>query len=220
MRIVAALKGSLKEVVAAENRAATRAVTGGVRETTEALKQRLRRQVTASGLGEKLARTWQGKTYPAAPSIGAAGWIYSKAPEIITGHRGAVIRSGKGLWLAIPAPAAPRIGGRRPTPQAVETAYGRTLRMILRPGKAGLLVLDGVRLGPKSRRPRAIRERTRKDGSTQTLVWATSLRGSASVVMFFLVPRTRLRKRLDVDAAADWARGALPAAVIRHWRPS
>ena len=41
-------------------------------------------------------------------SIGAAGYVWSKAPGLIRIYeQGAIIRSRRGLYLAIPTPAAP-----------------------------------------------------------------------------------------------------------------
>jgi hypothetical protein len=44
----------------------------------------LRGQVTGAGLGERLAKSWRGDLYPkGGMSINAAGFVYTKAPEII-----------------------------------------------------------------------------------------------------------------------------------------
>lgn len=192
MRLIAALKGDLKAFLKEQTKEAERA-----------------------GLGARMARTWRMNVYPSGPSIGAAGWVYSRAPLIVSAHaEGATIRSGRGRYLAIPAPAAPRPGGGgRPTPATVEKALGQKLRFVPRPRRTALLVADGVRVS-KAGRPRAIRGRTRKkDGAT----WS-SLRGVSSAVMFFLVPSTKLRKKLDIQKAFASAQAALPGAVLRHWK--
>ena len=41
-----------------------RAVTWGTRDTTVGLKQDLREDVIAAGLGERLAKTWRGNIFP------------------------------------------------------------------------------------------------------------------------------------------------------------
>ncbi len=83
-------------------------MTAGIREATDGLKTELRGQITRAGLGTRLANTWRGEVYPRGqPSIGAAGYVWSKAPGIIRLYaEGAVIRSKEGLFLAIPTPAA------------------------------------------------------------------------------------------------------------------
>jgi hypothetical protein len=56
MRLLAALSGELDKIMADELKAAERAVTTGVRQATEGLKADLRMQITAAGMGQRLAR--------------------------------------------------------------------------------------------------------------------------------------------------------------------
>ena len=82
MRLLAALQGDLKKIMAAEQRAAERAVTDGVRQATDGLKLELRGQVTGAGLGQRLANTWRGQVFPkSGQSLNAAGFVFSKAPN-------------------------------------------------------------------------------------------------------------------------------------------
>lgn len=84
MRLEAALQGDLNDLLKAELRVAEKAVTVGVREATDGLKTDLRRQITSAGLGSRLANTWRGEVYPKGqPSIGAAGFVWSKAPGLV-----------------------------------------------------------------------------------------------------------------------------------------
>src|SRR5579875_3462666 len=85
-----------------------RSVTAAMRQVTEGLKSDLRSDVVDAGLGQRLANTWRGKTYPeAGASLEAASFVWSKAPNIIDAFdRGVTIRSNRGFWLAIPTPAA------------------------------------------------------------------------------------------------------------------
>ncbi|MGW5960753.1 DUF6441 family protein, partial [Methylorubrum thiocyanatum] len=41
-----------------------RSVTAGMREITDGLKEDLRADVRESGLGQRLANTWRGQTFP------------------------------------------------------------------------------------------------------------------------------------------------------------
>jgi hypothetical protein len=95
MRLQAAIQGNLKAMMAAEVKAAEKAVSGGVRQATDGLKNELRGQVTGAGLGERLAKSWRGDLYPkGGMSINAAGFIYTKAPQIIGAFAyGVTIRS-------------------------------------------------------------------------------------------------------------------------------
>ena len=189
-------------------------MTSGIREATDGLKTELRGQITGAGLGSRLANTWRGEVYPKGqPSIGAAGYVWSKAPGIVRLYaEGAVIRSKQGLFLAIPTPAAGHFGdGRRKiTPGSWERIHGLRLRFVYRRGSASLLVADNVRL---TARGRAAANIGRRKGAA-----FTRLSGRTTVPVFVLVPQVTVRKRLDVDRAAHkWIR-TLPQLVLRAWR--
>lgn len=117
MRIEAAITGNLHKFMEQQKAAAEAAVTAGVAEVTERIKNDLRGQVTGAGLGNKLAKSWQAKLYPKGQkSISAAGWVFSKAPKLIRAfNEGALIKSKDGFFLAIPTEAAPKrgVGGKR-----------------------------------------------------------------------------------------------------------
>ena len=198
----------------AEIRDAERAVTAGIREATDGLKTELRGQITGAGLGNRLANTWRGEVYPRGqPSIGAAGYVWSKAPGIVRLYaEGAVIRSKQGLFLAIPTAAAGKFGDNRKkiTPGAWERIHGMRLRFVYRRGAPSLLVADNARL---TRRGRAAANIGRRQEAT-----FTRLSGRTTVPLFILVPQVTVRKRLDIDGAArKWIR-ALPQLVLRQWR--
>ena len=214
MRLQAAIQGDLNALLQAELGAAERAVTAGVRAATDGLKTELRGQITGAGLGARLANTWRGEIYPkSGQSIGAAGYVWSKAPGIVRLYaEGAVIRSKQGLFLAIPTPAAGRFGdGRRKiTPGDWERIHGMRLRFVYRRGSPSLLVADNARL---TKRGRAVANIGRSKGNA-----FTRLSGRTTVPLFILVPQVRVRKRLDVDGAAQKWIAALPGLVLRNWR--
>jgi len=214
VRLQAALRGDLNEVLKAELRVAERAVTAGIRQATDGLKTELRRQITSAGLGSRLANTWRGDVYPKGqPSIGAAGYVWSKAPRLVRLYEeGAVIRSKQGLFLAIPTPAAGRFGDGRQkiTPGAWERIHGMRLRFVYRRGSPSLLVADNVRL---TKRGRAAANIGRRQGAA-----FTRLTGRTTVPLFILVPEVTVRKRLDIDGAAQKWIAALPQLVVQHWQ--
>lgn len=185
------------------------AVTSGMRDATTGLKEALRQDVVSSGLGERLSRTWRGKTYPeTGSSLEAAAFVWSKAPKLIDAFdRGVVIRSKNGFWLAIPTAAAGSTGvganGRsaRITPGGWERRTGMRLRFVYRRGQPSLLVADNARINTKGR---AAPNRRKT--------------GQATAVIFLLVPQVSLRKRLDIDAAARTWAGRVPSLIARHWR--
>src|SRR5690606_29630822 len=113
-----AIQGRLRETIAANEAAAARGYTSGIRIATEELKLALRQDVVQAGLGQRLSTTGRSRGYPqAGNSLGAAGVVWTKAPHIMQAHEGATIRSADGFYLAIPTDAVPkRVLGQRVTP--------------------------------------------------------------------------------------------------------
>ncbi len=214
MRLLAAIQGDLNALLTEELGNAERAVTVGIREATDGLKTELRSQITGAGLGTRLANTWRGEVYPrSGQSIGAAGYVWSKAPGLVRLYaEGGIIRSKQGLFLAIPTPAAGRFGDGRQkiTPGAWERIHGMRLRFVYRRGSPSLLVADNARL---TKRGRAVANIGRTKGNA-----VTRLSGRTTVPLFLLVPQVTVRRRLDVDGAARKWIAALPRLVLRNWR--
>lgn len=217
MRIEAAITGNLHKFMEQQKAAAEAAVTAGVAEVTERIKNDLRGQVTGAGLGNKLAKSWQAKLYPKGQkSISAAGWVFSKAPKLIRAfNEGALIKSKDGFFLAIPTEAAPKrgVGGKRITPSNFpEHSLGR-LRFVYRPGKISLLVVDSLRASTgqsSSKRGGGFRK-----ASESAL---KSGRGLTTVVMFLLVPQVKLKKRLDYQSVVNAREGQLPQTILKNWK--
>lgn len=211
MRLEAAIRGDLKKIMKEETAIAEKAVTLGVTAAASGLKEELKSQVLQAGLGEKMARTWRSKRYPSSGySLGTAGLVYSKAPLIVRAFNdGAFIKSNKGIFLAIPTPAAPKrgVGGKRINPDNFpEHSLGR-LRFVYRKGAPSLLVVDNLRAGTGKRGGyRKASESALKTG-----------RGLATVVMFILLPQVTLKKRLDVDGAMQRWRDKLPELILQNF---
>ena len=89
-----------------------------------------------------------------------------------------------------------------------EQMHGSRLRFIYRRGAPSLLVAENMRARTGKRGGFA-------KGSASAL---RSGRGITTVVMFILVPQVSLRKRLDVNAAAERWASALPELIVRNWR--
>lgn len=212
MRFSAAIEGDLKRFLADELKAGEEAVTAGIREATNGLKLDLRQQITGAGLGRRLANTWRSEVYPKGQkSIRAAGLVFSKAPNIVRAYaEGAVIRSRHGFFLAIPTQAAGRYGDgkKKMTPGLWERMHGARLKFVYRRSAPSLLVAENRRA------------RTGKRGGFAKAS-ATALRtgrGLASVPMFILVPQVTIKKRLDVEGAANKWLAGLPGLVVRNWQ--
>lgn len=211
MRLEAAIKGDLEKIMKEESAAAEKAVTLGVGDAGSGLKDELRGQVTRSGLGDRMAKTWKFKRYPSSGySLGAAALVYADMPQVIRAfNEGSLIKSDKGFFLAIPTPAAPKrgIGGKRINPSNFpEHSLGR-LRFVYRKAAPSLLVVDNLRAG------------TGKRGGFRKAS-ATALRtgrGLTTVVMFILLPQVQLKKRLDINPAAERWRDKVPELILRNW---
>ena len=210
MRVDAAINGDLKKYMKEEIAAAETAITAGVREVTNSVQGELRQQVSSAGLGQAVANAWRAKFYPGGKSLKAAGFIYTKAPNIVQAFNfGVTIKSAKGFFLAIPTPAAPKRGtdGKRINPSNFpESSTGR-LRFVYRPGKISLLVVDDLRA----------RGGKRGGFSRASDSAITKQRGVATVVMFFLVPQVSMKKKLDIDGAAAKYEGALGDRILANW---
>jgi hypothetical protein len=188
-----------------------KSVTNAMREVTETLKQDLREDVIAGGLGPRLARTWRGKTFPErTESLNAASFVWSKAAKLADAFdRGALIKSRDGFFLAIPTAAAGPTGrsanGRseRITPGGWERRTGLRLRFVYRRGAPSLLVADQSRLNSKGLAAANRRKR-----------------GDTSIPIFILVPQAKLKKRLNIEKIAEETADRVPAILTKHWRLS
>lgn len=195
---------------------ADRAASGAMDAVQLGLKSDLRAQVSAAGLGSRLALTWQGRRYPLGrDSINSVAFVWSKAPKLIDAFdRGATIRSANGFFLAIPTEAAgPRgtgLSGKsvRITPAAWERRTGLKLRFIYRSGRPSLLVADDVRLGKSGLARPSVRSRG----------GAMRVEGRATVAIFILVPQVTLAKRLDIAGAADDWSGRVASLLAQNWK--
>jgi len=214
MKLAATITRSLQADIQAELRDVEQAVVNGTRDAGRGLKTKLRRQVGSAGLGQRLANSWRDKHYP-NQKLDAASLVYTKAPQIIRAFdQGAVIRSKRGRFLAIPTENAPRRGtdGKRISPRTFPEHRFGPLRFVPRPSGPSLLVVDGLRAS-YSRQTGQLRGFRRATGRAR--------RGGAgltTVVMFLLVPQVKLRKRLDVARAAERWSAQLPALIEQQLR--
>lgn len=220
MRIAAGIE-NLEQTLQGSVGQIQRATTGAMREATVMLKDELRAQMRAAGLGGRLPNSWQGKTYPdGGNSLDPAGFVWSKAPKIADFFsKDSVVRARFGSFLAIPSENVPLgRGGRRMSVAEVEAKYGRRLVFIephdrgfrartpsiLRHGVA-YLVLKGLVIRKSSQRYRNPTSREVARG-----------RATQDVIMFTLVPQVVGRKKLDIEGAAQRAAAAVPGLVEKY----
>jgi Family of unknown function (DUF6441) len=122
-------------------------------------------------------------------SISAAGVVKSKASRIIMAFNdGALIKSSKGLFLAIPTDSAPRrgTGNKRISPSTFPESRGK-LRFVRVDSRLSLLVVD------------------------------SKIKGKPAKVMFFLVPQVQLKKKLDYQSVVDKCAPQLPQLILANW---
>ncbi|MDO5704266.1 MAG: DUF6441 family protein [Paracoccus sp. (in: a-proteobacteria)] len=192
---------NIARLMADEVKAGEKAVHFGIRDAGNALKDAWRGQVTAAGLGQRLARTIRSETYPKHKhSLNAASMVWTRAPVLIGAHdTGPTIRSKDGFWLAIPTEAAGKSrSGKRPTPGEWEARTGLRLQFIYRRGRPSLLIAEA---------------RMTKHGRAAVSRSKTG-RGLASIPIFIMVPQVSLRKRLDLERPARAALNAVPGAIV------
>jgi hypothetical protein len=214
LKLAATTNRSLQVDMQAELRDLERAVATGTRDAGRGLKTELRRQVASAGLGQRLANSWRYKHYPNR-KLDAASLVYTKAPQIIRAFDdGAVIRSKRGRFLAIPTENAPKMGtdGTRISPSTFPEHRFGPLRFVPQQSGPSLLVVDGLRasFSRKTEQLRGFRRATERA--------RRSAQGLTTVVMFLLVPQVKVRKRLDVARAAERWSGQLPALIEQQLR--
>ena len=206
MKIRAFVQQDIEAALDKEFKAGERAVTLAMRAAQQELKTNWRGQVTGAGLGQKLANTVRGESYPkGTDSMNAAALVWTRAPKLIGAYeKGGVIRSNSGFWLAIPTDAA-GVGarGRKMTPLDWERRTGRRLRFVYRSGRSALLVADDVRL-----------TKTRRVGRAKARKGAA---GTPTVVIFTLVPQVRLKAKLNLMAAGDAVGSRLSQLILSNW---
>ncbi len=215
MRLQAALIGDLNKIMKQELSDAEKAVSSGMREATDGLKNAMRAQVASAGLGQKLEKSWRGDVYPKGKdSVNAAGHVYTKAAKIMEGfEKATVIRSPDGWWLAIPSENAPKRGngGKRITPSNFPEAQLGKLRFVYRSGKPSLLVVDNSRASYNRKTGRL---RGFKKASDKAL---TKGHGLTTVVMFFLVPSVSIPKKISFWVQVESWHGKLADLIMKNW---
>ena len=163
----------------------------------EQLKRDLR-AMTRGPLGERIAKAWRLQTYGDGKSESPAAFVWSNAPDVISGNMRnvTIVPRGGSQFFAIPTDDVPRRRGRgakaRMGPEEVEAHYNQDL--ILRKGRRPGTLLGFIdrNITIRTGRRRARRQRL--------------------VLMFTFVRTLTKRKTIDPDAAFAKAR----ARTKRH----
>lgn len=169
----------------------------GMEDGAHMLKERLRDQVRAAGMGERLANTWRDRTYPQRKraSLHPTGFVWSNAPEIISFFNGQteVVPVNGRRYLAIPSPTARAITGRKGARLPVATVLARLggKTATIRNKKGHLLILWDAR-----------RAAARKRGAHRDMV-----------LLYTLVPTVRSRKVFNVEEAVAAVGRSIPDLI-------
>lgn len=205
----------MAELMAGTEEDIGRALTGAMRENTEALKADWRDQVVGAGLGVRLGRTVRGRTYPAAgSSLDPAGWVWTKAPTLMDAYdRGVTLHPTDGrFYMAVPTLNVPRRGRHILSPVEVEARFDQDL--IIRPGRRGNLLafIDVQAARWVAGQGKAYGARGARAGYGPRPTRRPLLK-----LMFTLVKQVKVRKRLDLDQVADRATARFPGFLDKHW---
>jgi hypothetical protein len=149
-----------------------------------------------------------------AVSINAAGSVVARggkasawpAPLKLFAEGGTILPTKAGTALAIPTARVPMVGRRKMTPDEVSRSFGERLTLVPARNAGGVwgyLVLRKQTIGRSGGVRRATKRRAEQGRSAQT------------VVMFVLVPRARIQKRLDFDGISRRWAGLMPSLLDR-----
>jgi len=220
-----ALQGRLVDFYRGEAEAGARGCTVGMNDTVESGKNFARQQVVSAGLGQRLANTWRGQTYPhrsGVYSMEPAGLLFNKAPDIIHGyaHGGTIVPVNGKRYLAIPTSYALKIvptlvgnmrRSKKVNPQRLADHLG--IRLVVRRNRHGTVWLEGrgLRL---SRSKKSTRAGTAKKASDKMIAKGKDL----ALPLFWLVPQARIAKKLDLPAIEAHMLNQVEANVLRRWQ--
>jgi hypothetical protein len=221
----AALSGNLDQEIEKRRKYLARALTASVHDVADRLKDEWRQQVDSAGLG-RLRGTIRTDAFPKgrpSMSLRPAATIYTKAPKIIAAFEEArTVRSPSGKLLLMPNPevwpggrvrAATRFYQDGPDGsaqlKAARQRFGPLKVIPPRGGKAGMIVAEGRETRSGRKRGLTARERA----SRESVPGWDRRNKVQQLVIFWLVPRARLKQRLNsAGLRKDFERRA-PALV-------
>lgn len=167
-------------------------VQNAVNLATTGLKLELRQQVVGAGLGKRLSNTWRSAVNPKGRnSINASGAVWSTAREIIDSNtKGSTIRGKNGQWIVIPLEAAGKIKRGKDMLKDYQAKHGRLRFIYGKNGKNSYLVAENMRA-----------RKGKRGGFARAGDRAIAKGTVASVPVFLVIPRAKMKKRLNPQAA-------------------
>jgi hypothetical protein len=227
MRLVGSVSGNLVGFLDAEANSIADDLRRAIDTAGRELQAELRGQVRSAGLGENLARAWRLETYPRGRrrTFRPAALVYSNATVLHEAFdEGPTITPRRARYLVIPTDDGRRLGlGKVPSARRGGRVPGGRLRSYadLEPW-ADRVNAEVVAAGRGGRRGGQER---RRGGFQRRVVLVPGRRGGTLVALFYrapgrppvvvatLVPRVKLRKRLDIAGAAAQADARLAALL-------
>ena len=196
MRVTAKVT-SIRDAIQREEKILAKAITGGMSDATQELKDGWRAQVRFARLGDRLANTIRATTYPERKdSLHPTAYAWTKAPAILSfyANGGDIVPINGHKYLAIPTKAVPR--GRRRRRQTVAEVEAQLGKLIVLKGKGGhnLGFYDPARTKAGNRR--------RGTGRQRNLI-----------LLFTFVPIVKGRKRFDVPTLARQVAARVPDLI-------
>lgn len=198
MRLRAAIRGNLRQLLARERRVTEAGVTRGVHQVAARLQRSLRRQVRRAGLGEGLEKAWRLAKYPRrGRSLRAAALVFSRATRLHRAHdKSETITTDRGDFLVLPTDRAIADGlaySHSFSRGSLERRYSDIDKARDRLGHLQYIPVDGGRRG----------------------LLGTEEAGQF-VVYFVLVPSVRSKKRLRIKQAQENAQNQLAGSIVRQ----
>lgn len=228
MRLEAALKGDLIDLLKQERAAAFRAFRATGKEVGKGLRDDLKKHTRAKGLG-KFANRWTFRVNRPRHPMGMSVAVFprSRATRAIIDafDTGGIVRAGnagngkaKGRrFLAIPTPQNRRGKKVRFELKDLKDTFVQPLK----DGSEGYVVFARVRHA--QRRDKRGRVRDMAFTADQALLAGGQVRASkkllaaGGVPLFVLKPQVRMQKRLDIKSVvAPWP-GRIAGILVRNW---
>lgn len=210
------IRGRLQQYTAIVDKASADAVATVIRRRTTALKNAIRKEILAAGLGERLANAVRSQVWPErGGSLGAHGRVWSKAiykragglvDLFTTFEDGAAIQGSPYLAIAAPGLRSPKDHRRMARPSDFP-ADMFDIRPTLRAGQF-LLVF-------KAKRVEVV-----KGGTHQQRVVSRRLAGLGTQeerVAFLLIRTANVRKRLNIKRHHARIEAGIDAAIAAEF---
>lgn len=181
------------------------ALLGSITDATNAIKNDWRTQIRANFKGTRLPNTVRSKVFK-NNGLTPAGIVYSRAPEIMESHSaGALIVPKGGSYIVLPTPNVPISSYQTQfTPENWPVdRFGKLAFVPPRGGKPAMLVAKGWK-AKKSRK-------TGKVSGYRPIKAKKEIWSSQDVIMFILVKRVQLKKRLNIPAIVQKHTQNMPA---------